>query len=338
MVMQFPIAGGSGADLSAADVAAMARDVLASGNLTMLPALLSAADRHAALWESEEGQVILVGLLQLLIDTLDAGRAPDALAAMAPCPPRLAQEAHDLFLAAFGRDGRLDTADLDDAALLCLALLTGASGRGAEVAPFLASAGAGRAAEGFARSAAAIAARFAPAQAKPAIKLNIGAADKRRPGFLSVDIRADSGADIISTAWELTGVPDGCVDEIYSRHMLEHLDPNDARRTLAKWLTVLRPGGRLNLIVPDLEFHARQLLGAAKSHFPDQMQHALASIYGWRDERHGGSREDVHRWGYTCQTLIAELKQAGFVGMTRLLSDVPDTEPWHLNLLATRPE
>lgn len=117
---------------------------------------------------------------------------------------------------------------------------------------------------------------------------------------------------------------------------MEHLDPTDARRTLRAWLGLLRPGGTLTLIVPDIAFHARQLLGLAQGPFPDQFAHACAGFWGWRDESRGGSREDAHRWGYTEASLLAELAAAGFIHMERA-SQGPDSEPWHLNLSCRKP-
>jgi predicted SAM-dependent methyltransferase len=118
--------------------------------------------------------------------------------------------------------------------------------------------------------------------------------------------------------------------------MIEHLDPGDARRALARWAELLVPGGILNVIVPDLEFHCRQLLGTATSSLHDQEHHAMAGFYGWREASRGGAREDAHRWGYTERTLAQALSEAGFECVARQLSG-PDSEPWHLNLVARKP-
>jgi predicted SAM-dependent methyltransferase len=126
------------------------------------------------------------------------------------------------------------------------------------------------------------------------------------------------------------------VDEIYSRHMLEHLDPNDARRALRAWAHVLRPGGLLHLIMPDLEFHCRQFLGLTRSDFPDQHDHAMAGFFGWRCEDRGGDREDAHRWGYTFDSLARELAAASFIQIERVTAG-PDSAPWHLNVTARKP-
>ena len=62
----------------------------------------------------------------------------------------------------------------------------------------------------------------------------------------------------------------------------------------------------------------------------------MAGFYGWREESRGGDREDAHRWGYPERSMADALTQAGFESVARRLSG-PDTEPWHLNMLATKP-
>ncbi len=152
----------------------------------------------------------------------------------------------------------------------------------------------------------------------------------------SIAVRRARPTDLVAPAWSIAGVAAASVSSIYSRHLLEHLDPEDARKTLRHWLELLRPGGTLNVIVPDVEFHARQLLGLAHSSLSDQAQHAWAGFWGWRDCARGGNREDAHRWGYTQATLTAELAQAGFTGIHRRTQG-QDSAPWHLNLYAEKP-
>ncbi|MCU0624490.1 MAG: hypothetical protein MUF53_11620, partial [Gemmatimonadaceae bacterium] len=109
----------------------------------------------------------------------------------------------------------------------------------------------------------------------------------------------------------------------------------DAVRAIRAWHEALVPGGRLNVIVPDLEFHCRQWLGMSRSTFPDQRQHALAGFFGWRVSDRGGAREDAHRWGYDFAMLASVLRQAGFVDIERVTSG-EDSEPWHLNVVARK--
>lgn len=170
------------------------------------------------------------------------------------------------------------------------------------------------------------------------INLHVGCADKKLDGFINIDIRKTDATDIVSPAWKIPNIKNLTVKKIYSRHMLEHLDPNDARLTLNHWFNLLRKDGHLNIIVPDIEFHSKQLLGITKSKkFDDEIQHSFAGFWGWRDENRGGNKEDAHKWGYTEKSLIKELKNAGFKSIKRIYQG-KDTEAYHLNLVATKSE
>lgn len=63
--------------------------------------------------------------------------------------------------------------------------------------------------------------------------------------------------------------PDDTFDGVYHSHVLEHLAPGDARSMLTECRRVLRPGGVLRVVVPDLEGIARvylQTLDKAAEH------------------------------------------------------------------------
>jgi predicted SAM-dependent methyltransferase len=165
------------------------------------------------------------------------------------------------------------------------------------------------------------------------IKLHVGCASKRLEGYINIDSRQTDATDHVCDAGAITIVSAGTVSEIYARHMLEHLDPNDAIRTLKHWHDLLAPTGFLQVIVPDITFHAQQLLGLTRSSMEDQNLHALAGFWGWRDETRGGSKEDAHRWGYTEKSLVQILLDLGFTDVHRVAEGV-DSEPWHLNVIA----
>jgi len=167
-------------------------------------------------------------------------------------------------------------------------------------------------------------------------RYNFGCGNMRRDGFVNVDVRPDSAADVVADAWQTDMFEPDSAELVYSRHMLEHLDPDDGRRTLRAWFALLRPGGVLNVIVPDVLFHARQILGLAEGPFDKQFDHACAGFWGWRDPQRGGHREDAHRWGYTEESLTLELTTAGFQQVQRVTHGA-DGDPWHLNLTCRKP-
>ena len=55
-------------------------------------------------------------------------------------------------------------------------------------------------------------------------------------------------------------LPDGTVSAIYASHVLEHLAFDDLGKALDNCFRMLRPGGVLRLVVPDLEARARAYL------------------------------------------------------------------------------
>jgi 2-polyprenyl-3-methyl-5-hydroxy-6-metoxy-1,4-benzoquinol methylase len=58
----------------------------------------------------------------------------------------------------------------------------------------------------------------------------------------------------------LDEVPNGSVDVIYTSHLLEHISHRNLVPVLEMWFDKLKPGGRLIINVPDMEWAARQIL------------------------------------------------------------------------------
>ena len=144
------------------------------------------------------------------------------------------------------------------------------------------------------------------------VRLDIGSGGKPKEGFISVDARSLPGVTVVVNAWDLIAFPNEGVEEIYSRHMLEHLTLAEARRTLREWARVLKPGGVAEIIVPNREYHLRQLTEmprGEKSPFGNwtNFQHGMAGLYGWQNNTH-----DVHKWAWVAAELLWELTDAGF--------------------------
>lgn len=167
------------------------------------------------------------------------------------------------------------------------------------------------------------------------LRLDVGCGAKLREGHVGVDVRALPNVGIVCNAWELEHhVEGGSIEAIYSRHFFEHLTYAQGRNTLKVFHRVLRPGGELHLIVPDIRYHITQLLrsgprSAANPKWTER-QHALGSLWGWQRD---GETEvwDVHKAGYDEAGLAEALRQAGFQRVKRL----PD-KPWHLSVRGIR--
>ncbi len=107
---------------------------------------------------------------------------------------------------------------------------------------------------------------------------------------------------------------DGSVDVIYSCHMIEHLDRHEARRFLAECRRVLRPGGVIRLVVPDLRITVRDYVAKGNADtFVEHLQLALDKPHGFSEYLRYllvGSRN--HRWLYDGKSMSKLLLQCGF--------------------------
>jgi hypothetical protein len=123
-------------------------------------------------------------------------------------------------------------------------------------------------------------------------------------------------------AWELSNHVQN-VEEIYSRHMLEHLTSSEVGVTLGDWFKSLTVNGKVYIVVPNLDFHVKQWLNAQwnESSVKDDRSNAvygLAGIYGWqrecdpRVEDYRPSYWDVHKTGFNQKRMQFLLKNAGF--------------------------
>ncbi len=129
--------------------------------------------------------------------------------------------------------------------------------------------------------------------------------------------------------------PDGSVDAIYSSHMIEHLDRREARRFLAECRRVLKPEGRLRIVVPDLRITVNDYVAKGNADiFLDHLQLELDKPHGLMGHlRHllvGGRN---HHWLYDGPSMRKLLLEHGFgdvdvlqPGQTRI------EEPGELNL------
>jgi SAM-dependent methyltransferase len=125
--------------------------------------------------------------------------------------------------------------------------------------------------------------------------------------------------------------PDDFAAAIYGSHILEHLYLDEAERLLAECFRVLRPGGILRLVVPDLRAVVDEYLGERP--FADNEQKAAELRADRANERLGlrdrhaprgnpayrtyAAVKDFHshKWMYDAESLTARFEAAGFAGV-----------------------
>lgn len=83
--------------------------------------------------------------------------------------------------------------------------------------------------------------------------VNLGCGGRYHADWVNIDVW-QSGADVIVHDLR-TGIPlaDQSCDAVYSAALLEHLRRDDARALMVECGRVLRPGGIVRVVVPDLE-------------------------------------------------------------------------------------
>src|SRR5262245_59101488 len=81
--------------------------------------------------------------------------------------------------------------------------------------------------------------------------LDVGCGEAKIAGAVGLDNEALPGVDVVH---DLLDVPypfaEGCVDEVYLNHVIEHFELADSRRILGEVYRLLRAGGVAHVRVP----------------------------------------------------------------------------------------
>jgi len=98
--------------------------------------------------------------------------------------------------------------------------------------------------------------------------------------------------------------PDGHFDFVFSCHVFEHIPRPMLNRTLGKILRVMKPGGVMRVVVPDLSWFV--------AHYdPERADDFVKGVF----EMENGLEKNRHHWMYSAHSLRATLGTAGFVNV-----------------------
>ena len=123
------------------------------------------------------------------------------------------------------------------------------------------------------------------------------------------------------------------VEAIYASHVLEHLALADMRSALANLFAMLRPGGTIRMIVPDLAARAEHYVERARSGDADAAEKFMRGCYLGRETRPRGLVGHVrsifggsdHLWMWDEASTYREIERAGFCDIRRAaFGDSPD--------------
>jgi SAM-dependent methyltransferase len=145
--------------------------------------------------------------------------------------------------------------------------------------------------------------------------LHVGCGGETAPPWLlrssevRLDLNPDHKPDIVASMTDMGDI--GTYDVVYSCHSLEHLKPTDVGLALSEFLRVLNPGGKVLIIVPDLEGvkpTSEPLFEAGCG-----VICGLDLFYGAHALRYIPYME--HKCGFVSETIKEALELTGFVGV-----------------------
>ncbi len=169
-------------------------------------------------------------------------------------------------------------------------------------------------------------------------KVEVGCGARPRKGYESCDVRDIPGVDHVCTADSLP-FPDGSIDEVYSRHLIEHFTLKEFLKVLAEWNRVLKVGGTVYIICPNILWHLDQILNGRHESFfnkdrgSNDRYWGFGSLFGWQQDEY-----DVHKFGYYFELLRDILIEMGF-GEVKDLTNTPksiEKAPHHLEVRAKK--
>ena len=154
-------------------------------------------------------------------------------------------------------------------------------------------------------------------------KLQIGAGPNPLPSWLNTTLYPFTPGTIFLDATKPFPLPDESLDYIFSEHVIEHLEFDEAAQMLRECRRALKSGGRLRLATPDLkqiiaiyaqpqaapqQAYIRWIMDNFRPHVGEyNPAHVInQSFHGWR-----------HKFIYDEATLTRALEDARFVDITR---------------------
>lgn len=166
------------------------------------------------------------------------------------------------------------------------------------------------------------------------LRINIGAGQRRIPGWLTVDISPDAEiAFDVTLPWPL---PDCCVETLYVSHVLEHFELETTVRVLIEARRVLTDTGMIRIVVPDARAWLRAYVENDDAFFRavhetwtqwPQEANRLDLIMSYLGGGGGAVRPFVHRAAYDFEKLESVLTTVGFSSIRQSkFTDVPCDE------------
>ncbi|TXF13728.1 class I SAM-dependent methyltransferase [Pelomicrobium methylotrophicum] len=133
---------------------------------------------------------------------------------------------------------------------------------------------------------------------------------------IRVDLDPAARPHLLASFADLTLVPDGSVDAVFSSHTIEHLYWFEVPQALAECRRVLRPDGMLVTTCPDLQA-AAEMIAADRI---DEVAYISPAgpvtpfdiVFSYRPFVERAPQTMSHKCGFTVRTLSTAMREAGF--------------------------
>ena len=157
------------------------------------------------------------------------------------------------------------------------------------------------------------------------MKLNLGCGHYPLPSadWTNVDADPMTPADVHADCLAyLAEQPARSVDAVWACHFLEHLPRPQAKALLSDCHRVLKPGGKLGLVVPDM----RAVLEKYVKHSRDTVPYPDMTTLWHMDDLddvcglflYGSAQASQHHWAWESYTLKRAMLAAGFVNLVEV--------------------
>jgi glycosyltransferase involved in cell wall biosynthesis len=134
---------------------------------------------------------------------------------------------------------------------------------------------------------------------------------------ISLDIDGKYNPDILADVTEISHIPDGYVDNVYTSHMLEHIDYFKVPVVINELLRICKQDGYIRAVVPNVQVTgeniARGDLLSTMYDSPGGPVAAIDILYGGRWLAHKNQNDFMrHKTGFTVKVFEALAKEHGF--------------------------
>lgn len=152
------------------------------------------------------------------------------------------------------------------------------------------------------------------------IMLNLGCGTDYKEPWVNIDNNSDENIEKLDLNWDLRNplpYKDNSVDFIFNEHFFEHLEVEEALKSMKDFRRVLKQGGIMRIAMPDLESVVDHYQSVPLDQDPVIKEFNLEFVKTRAEWMNISFRWWGHKWLYDWEELERRLKEAGFTKMKR---------------------